>query len=76
MKFTITLFSLMLFILCYTGCHKNTTDNVLLREAENLMIENPYSALLLLNSIAKPEKLPEKDYATWCLLYTQAQDKS
>ena len=76
MKFTVTLFSQMLFILCYTGCHKNTTDNVLLREAENLMIAHPDSALLLLNAIANPAKLPEKDYATRCLLFTQAQDKN
>lgn len=76
MKFTSTLCYLILFLLCYTGCNNHTADNVLLREAENLIIANPDSALLLLNSIAEPAKLPEKDYATWCLLFTQAQDKN
>ena len=34
------------------------------------------SSLAILNKIASPEKLSEKEYATYCLLLTQALDKN
>ncbi len=40
------------------------------------MSEHPDSALFLLEQVAAPEKMPERDYATWCLLITEARDKN
>ena len=40
------------------------------------MGSRPDSSLILLESIPSPEKLSEEDYATWCLLMTQARDKN
>ena len=40
------------------------------------MSEHPDSALFLLEQVATPEKMPERDYATWCLLITEARDKN
>ena len=30
----------------------------------------------MLEQVATPEKMPERDYATWCLLITEARDKN
>ena len=46
----------------------------LLVEAENLMKERPDSAYSILSKIENVNQLSEKDYATYCLLLTQAQD--
>ena len=40
------------------------------------MSEHPDSALFLLEQVAALEKMPERDYATWCLLITEARDKN
>lgn len=40
------------------------------------MVSRPDSSLILLESIPSPEKLSEEDYATGCLLMTQARDKN
>ena len=47
-----------------------------LEEAEALLTENPDSAYRLLQAIERPERRQEAEYATWCLLMTQATDKS
>lgn len=49
---------------------------LLLNKAEMYMSEKPDSALSLLDSIIQPEDLSNEQYALWCLLYTQAQDKN
>lgn len=45
-------------------------------QAESLMDVYPDSAFLLLKNIPRPEKLSAEEYATWCLLMTQARDKN
>ena len=45
-------------------------------QAESFMDVYPDSAFLLLKNILKPEKLSAEEYATWCLLMTQARDKN
>ena len=40
------------------------------------MEAKPDSSLLLLENIEHPEKMSKLNYATWCLLITQAQDKN
>lgn len=47
-----------------------------LKQAEGLLSTAPDSAYTILNSINHPEDLSELEYATWCLLITQAIDKS
>lgn len=40
------------------------------------MENRPDSAQQLLEAISRPERLSEEEYATWCLLVTQARDKN
>lgn len=70
----LTLYYLLLFIICIS-C-KQTDIKPVLTQAENLMETKPDSSLLLLESIEHPEKMSKLDYATWCLLVTQARDKN
>ena len=65
----------MLCLLCW-GCQKKPNMQALLHQAETLMYTRPDSAYTLLNTIEKPEHYTVEDYATWCLLWTQAADKS
>ncbi|WP_423128661.1 tetratricopeptide repeat protein [Gaoshiqia sp. Z1-71] len=45
-------------------------------QAEAVMWEHPDSALTLLKTMEKPSSSDELNYATWCLLMTQARDKN
>ena len=58
-----------------TACHPRTAQPVL-EQAETLLDTRPDSAQQLLEAIPQPEKLSKKEYATWCLLVTQARDKN
>ena len=40
------------------------------------MSQHPGSAVCFLEQVAAPENMPERDYATWCLLITEARDKN
>lgn len=67
----------MLFSLILFSCHKSIP--VILPElsrAESLVFEYPDSALAILDSMQTPSPSDPFQYATWCLLHTQAQDKS
>ena len=57
-----------------SACHSSSDPT--LYEAERMMKSYPDSALALLETIRNPEKMPAGDYATWCLLVTQARDKN
>ena len=57
-----------------TGCYPSMKPQ--LEEAEVLLTEDPDSAYRLLQTIERPERHPEAEYAIWCLLTTQATDKS
>ena len=61
---------------CLIACRQYPHIQPLLQETETLMGSRPDSSLILLESIPSPEKLSEEDYATWCLLMTQARDKN
>ena len=70
------IFSIFLFfLLLAVGCRQRTVMP-LLEKAESLMNNSPDSSQLLLESIESPEELPIEEYATWCLLVTQARDKN
>lgn len=66
----------LLLLLCLVACGGRTNVASLLIEAEEYMNEKPDSALFLLESITHPEDFFKDQYALWCLLYTQAQDKN
>lgn len=66
----------LLLILGQIACRHHSHVRPLLQEAEALMSDHPDSSLILLESVRFPEKLLVEDYATWCLLMTQARDKN
>ena len=45
------------------------------RKVETIVNERPDSALALLETIERPETLPEREWNWWALLWTQAKDK-
>ena len=57
------------------ACKPEYTKNKTILEAEKVMFSSPDSAYKLLKSINQPEKLPEADYAAWCLHYVHAKFK-
>lgn len=65
----------LFFLLLAVGCRQRTVMP-LLEKAASLMNCSPDSSQLLLESIERPEELPIEEYATWCLLVTQARDKN
>lgn len=65
---------LLLISLC--ACNESKNVSPIFNHAEAIMDIYPDSALLLLDSVRSPEKLSKKEYATWCLLLTQARDKN
>ena len=66
----------LLLLLSLVACQQHSPVRSLLQEAETLMPDCPDSSLILLESVRSAEKLSAEDYATWCLLVTQAQDKN
>ena len=75
MKTQILKATLLAFIIFFS-CHQVSQQHPILEQAEKVMSEHPDSALFLLEQVAVPEKMPERDYATWCLLITEARDKN
>ena len=68
---------ILLFIitLLMSSCGKQYTNNSIILKAESLLDEHPDSAYQLLASISHPDQLSEKDYAAWCLHFTNSQYK-
>lgn len=75
MKTQILKATLLAFIIFFS-CHQVSQQHPILEQAEKVMSEHLDSALFLLEQVAAPEKMPERDYATWCLLITEARDKN
>lgn len=75
MKTQILKATLLAFIIFFS-CHQVSQQHPILEQAEKVMSEHPDSTLFLLEQVAAPEKMPERDYATWCLLITEARDKN
>lgn len=65
----------LLIMITFSTCTVTTDSSSVLKQAEQCMNSRPDSALLLLQNISHPEKLSHNEYATWCLLITQAEDK-
>ena len=68
-------YGVILFVLFFISCRPHNTHNEVILKAEKLLDTAPDSSFNLLSAIAHPEKLPEADYAAWCLQYTHARYK-
>lgn len=65
------------FILLVCACNGNQKRNSqLFQQVEQVLEEQPDSALILLQSIEKPEGLSREDYADYLLLQVQAHAKT
>lgn len=76
-KFSPTYILLILWIIIVSACTQNNTKLYKdLTDAEECMWKQPEKALQILQNINKDSISDNLNYATWCLLYTQAQDRN
>lgn len=69
----------IIFVACLFAlyaCNQTLSPHSVLNQAEQLMDERPDSALMLLDSIPRPEELNALQYNTYLLYHTQARDKT
>ncbi|MBV5281496.1 MAG: hypothetical protein JZU53_03580 [Paludibacter sp.] len=66
---------LLLFCLLISSCNKQYTRHPVILKAESIMGYSPKEATRILKTIPNPEKLPEADYAAWCLQYIRSLNK-
>lgn len=66
---------LLVGITFFTSCRNESTERQLINDAEALLISNPDSAYLLLDSITMADNLSDKLLARWCMLYGDVADK-
>ena len=74
MKQTLVLF--FISTITFFACRQGERITPVLTLAEKLMADHPDSALTLLDDIPFPDNYSNREYATWCLLITQARDKN
>lgn len=67
---------LLLLVLLAACRHAGRTFKVLDKAEEFIQTYKPDSAYTLLKEIPNPQQYPEKERARWCLLMTQAIDKT
>lgn len=65
---------LYVLILLLPACHPDGTLNRELNVAGSMMEEHPDTALYVLQKISETEQMDEEEYATYCLLLTQAKE--
>lgn len=65
----------VLILITFCTCTVSTDYTSALKHAEDCMNDQPENALTALQNIPYPEQLSNQQYALWCLLITQAQDK-
>lgn len=65
----------IIFLIALFSCEVPTDSSLALAQAEKYMNSRPDSAMLLLQNVLQPEMLSPDEYALWCLLMTQAEDK-
>lgn len=73
-KFIGVFFLCVLFVVFFSCAEKVVVNDLV--QAEGLMQTRPDSALKLLESIPFPENMDQADYAYYCLLLTEALDKT
>lgn len=69
--------SILFFILCslFFSCQEQSKERLLIDRAEALAVSHPDSARMLLDNIAVPEILSDKQLARWCMLSGKVADK-
>lgn len=73
------MYKIVFFILLLTvfiGCHKNYQIKEYLSDIEQILLQNPDSAYLLLNKLNIGEMRTEKNRADYALLITEASFKT
>lgn len=68
------LFILLLFSIFFS-CVGDRIASETMDRAEMLLETNPDSAYILLNKVETPDRLNERQFARWCMLYSRAADK-
>ncbi|MDY3070200.1 MAG: hypothetical protein SOR57_11265 [Parabacteroides sp.] len=78
MKYNLLIYLfLTVWFIIISACSQNNTKLYKdLTEAEECMWKQPEKALNILQNINKDSIADKLNYATWCLLYTQAQDRN
>lgn len=66
---------LLVGITFLSSCRNESIERQLINDAEALLITNPDSAYLLLDSITMADNLSDKLLARWCMLYGDVADK-
>lgn len=66
---------LLFFATCCLSCHDNQVVVQLLDKAESLLVTQPDSVHILLDSISNPGNFNNKLFARWCMLYAKSADK-
>lgn len=66
---------ILLPVCLFFSCGGDRTASEIMDRAEILLEVNPDSASILLNNIEIPDKLNERQFARWSMLYCRAADK-
>lgn len=66
---------ILFFIIGCLSCKEDNHIENLLDEADSLLMTNPDSAYILLNTIDIPHKLSDRLLAKWCMLNGESSDK-
>lgn len=75
-EYYVKLFFIVFHCLSFFSCCNNYTHRKELGKIDSLIRINPDTALVLLDTISYPEKMSKANYAYYCLLLTEAQDKT
>lgn len=65
----------VLLSIAFFSCRENQVASEQMDRAEMLLPVHPDSAYAILEGIALPDKLNERQFARWCMLYSRAADK-
>ncbi|WP_300761739.1 hypothetical protein [uncultured Parabacteroides sp.] len=65
----------VLLSIAFFSCRENQVASEQMDRAETLLPVHPDSAYAILEGIALPDKLNERQFARWCMLYSRAADK-
>ncbi len=60
----------------FFSCRENREATEQMDRAETLLVSNPDSAYTILEGIELPDKLNERQFARWCMLFCKAADKT
>ncbi len=70
------IFLLAFLSILFFSCRENREATERMDRAEMLLVSNPDSAYMILEGIELPDKLNERQFARWCMLFCKAADKT